>query len=731
MGRGRDMRRARARMRLPVLAFLVGGLCLVMGLQSTAYGGLQDQRTRFRVEKILSDAYGSDGFRLSKKGNVVSIVGGRRGLVYGEDEWNRRCGIEWFAADCAVTSKVPEQVLSADFDQVSRPALEIRELWSRDPCSSPEFAAHLRLNGTSHELPPELGGVAGRFDKQFRICHTFIHIADARKDFKDHPDWFAEVDGKRIGGGPFNFQLCLSNPEVRERAVEKVLARMRENPEAQIFGISQQDCNDNYCRCENCRAIDEEEGSPAGSIIRFVNYVAERVEHEFGDKMIETLAYRYSKKPPKTAPRKNVIVCLCADNLDYSQTLAEGAHPNNVAFREMLSGWSRLTDRIYLWDYYVNCSWALAPHPNFKVLQPNMRYYVNHGVRYMFAQQGKGLAFHFRELRDYLLAKLMWNPDEDVALLTDNFIKAYYGPAAPFVRDAYDRMNALPHRTKLGVYGHAVSAWLTDAFLDSADGLYEKAEAAVADDPVILRRVRLLHAGIAMCRFVRNREKFVTVWCTREPERFRPAAERFKKDVELFASVRADYGDVDLIHLSPFKEAYERRFRLMQDSVRVPTSCPDAVRFEECCLNLIRELGGSQGRWRRVKDAEASEGEALSVKTDQRDPVARLSFREVAFDEGVRYRLSVRLRAECEKNAEGEVVRIGVQGADGEWRFSPCVLTAGDVSDRYAWYDVLEWEPNPDDVLVVLPGAFERSPAAKSLLIDQLEFVRKQKGVSQ
>lgn len=697
------------------------------GLSSCSSGGEQSQREHFQVEKILSDAYGSDGFRLSKVRNKVSIVGGCRGLIYGEDEWRRRCGIEWFAADCAVTSKIPEQVLSADFDLVSRPAVEIRELWSRDACSNPEFAAHLRLNGTSHELPPELGGVAGRFDKQFRICHTFLRIADARKDFKDHPEWFAEVDGKRIGGGPFEFQLCLSNPEVRERAVEKVLARMRENPAAQIFGISQQDGNDNYCRCKSCRAIDEEEGSPAGSIIRFVNYVAERIEPEFGDKMIETLAYRYSKKPPKTAPRKNVIVCLCADNLDYSQTLAEGTHPNNVAFREMLDGWSRLTDRIYLWDYYINCSWGMAPLPNFKVLQPNMQYYVNHGVRYMFAQQSKGVSGHFRELRDYLLAKLMWNPNEDVELLTDRFIKAYYGPAASFVRDAYDRMNALPHKTKLGVYGHAGAAWMTDAFLDSADGLYEKAEAAVVDDHVILRRVRLLHTGIAMCRFIRNREKFVTVWCTREPARFRPAAERFKKDVELFASARADYGAIEMIHLNPFKEVYERRFRLMQESVCVPTNCPGTVRFEECCLNLIQELGGSQGGWRRVKDADASEGEALSVKTDKRDPVARLSFREVAFDDGTPYFLKVRLRAKLRK-ASGEVLRIGIKSKDGSWRCPPFSLRAEDVKDGYAWYDVLTWAPLADDVLYVVPGEFEDEPAAEELCIDQFEFGFAEKG---
>ena len=676
----------------------------------------------------LTDAYGTDGFRLVKQGDSVVVSGGCRGLIYGKNEWERRCGIEWYAADCVVTSAAPERVIAvdSDFQLTERPALEIRELWSREVCSSSALAAKFQLNGTSNKLPPELGGVSGLFDAKFRICHTFIQIADVRKDFKKHPEWFSEVDGKRICGGPFDFQLCLSNPEVRELAVKKVLSRIRANPDAQIFGISQQDGNDNYCRCPSCRAVDAEEGAPSGSIIRFVNFVAEAVEREFPDKMIETLAYRYSKKPPRTAPRKNVIVCLCADNLDRSQSLEDCTHPDNIEFRRTLDGWSRLTDHIYLWDYLCNHSWPMAPFPNFKTLQPNMRYYVRHGVRYMFAQMTKSHGY-FRELRDYLISKLMWNPDADVEDLTRRFIAAYYGAAAPFVRKAYDLMNALPLTTKLGIYGHAGASWMTKDFLDASDMLYSQAESVVSEDHVRLKRVRLLHASIAMCRFVHNRERFVTVWCTRNPERFRYAAERFKNDVELFASVRSECGEeaVMLIHLSPFREAYERRFKLMQDSVRVPERCADTVRFEECCLNLIQELGGAHGCWRRVKDVDASEGEALSIMTDKRKPVARLSFHEVAFDEDARYFLRVRLRAECADNQSGEVATIGIQLSNGKWKYPPMTLFVRDVSDQYSWHNVLEWTPTADDVLVVVPGSFEDAPAAKSLFIDQFEFGRK------
>ena len=111
--------------------------------------------------------------------------------------------------------------------------------------------------------------------------------------------------------------------------------------------------------------------------------------------------------------------------------------------------------------------------------------------------------------------------------------------------------------------------------------------------------------------------------------------------------------------------------------------------------------------------------------TDKRKPVARLSFREVAYDEDVSYFLRVRLRAECTDNQAGEVVKIGIQGPNGKWKYPPRTLLGRDISDRYSWYDVLEWTPTVDDVLVVVPGSFEDTPAAKSLFIDQFEFGRK------
>ena len=107
-------------------------------------------------------------------------------------------------------------------------------------------------------------------------------------------------------------QLCLTNPDVLRIAIEKVKQALRENPGSRLISVSQNDWYNN-CTCPECRKIDEAEGSNAGSLIWFVNQIAEAIEDEFPDVIIDTLAYQYSRPAPKNIrPRKNVCVRLCS-----------------------------------------------------------------------------------------------------------------------------------------------------------------------------------------------------------------------------------------------------------------------------------------------------------------------------------------------------------------------------------------------------------------------------------
>ena len=105
------------------------------------------------------------------------------------------------------------------------------------------------------------------------VCHTIARLVPVKEYEKTHPEYFAfrKEKGRRTNG-----QLCLTNPDVLEIVTSNVLKAIAGDPGARYYGISQND-NRQYCECPRCEAVDEEEGSHAGTNVRFVNAVAERV----------------------------------------------------------------------------------------------------------------------------------------------------------------------------------------------------------------------------------------------------------------------------------------------------------------------------------------------------------------------------------------------------------------------------------------------------------------------
>jgi hypothetical protein len=267
--------------------------------------------------------------------------------------------------------------------------------------------------------------------------------------------------------------------------------RLRNQPDAQFISISQ---NDWYgrCECENCRRVEEQEKSPAGPLLRFVNAVAEDIEKEFPDVLVETLAYQYTRQPPAlTRPRDNVVIRLCSIECSFVQPLADG--PQNEPFRSDIQGWSKIANRLYVWDYVTNFSSYILPHPNMRVLGPNIRFFVDHHVIGLFEQGDAGSSVgHFVRLRAWLISQLMWNPDLDERALIREFMQGYYGPAAPHLLEYLEIVHDAAERS--GVYLRCfmqdTSAWLTLEDLNAATRCFEQAAAAVADDPVLARRVR-------------------------------------------------------------------------------------------------------------------------------------------------------------------------------------------------------------------------------------------------
>jgi hypothetical protein len=235
--------------------------------------------------------------------------------------------------------------------------------------------------------------------------------------------------------------------------------------------------------------------------------VAAELRPEFPDVPVSTLAYHYTQKPPGIArPRPDVIIRLCSIRCSFSTPMTA---ERNASFRDDVIGWSRICRRLYIWDYVVNFSYALAPHPNLRVLAPNLRFLVEHGAKGYFAEAlpySPGL--EMAELRSWVLAKLMWDPTLDGEALVEEFVRGYYGPCAEHVLAYLEGMHDAVEATGdyLGLGSAPDARFLSLETLCAGWRHLQEAEKAAGTDQALLLRVRIAQLPVMYVFLVRFEE---------------------------------------------------------------------------------------------------------------------------------------------------------------------------------------------------------------------------------
>jgi hypothetical protein len=219
------------------------------------------------------------------------------------------------------------------------------------------------------------------------------------------------------------------------------------------------------------------------------------VEKEFPDKIVETLAYIWSRRPPKhIRPRPNVVIRLCVSGgVCSSHPLATCDSELSRAFRADLEGWAKVAPRIWIWDYVTDFAHYLLPFPNWDVLGPNIRFLASHGVRGVYEEgnYARGGGGDLSELRAYVLAKCLWDPDYDARRAVTEFTDAVYGGAGAAVREYLDLLEGRVRDAKfhVGIYIGPEAPYLQGDFLERAEALFDRGAREVKD-PAALRRLK-------------------------------------------------------------------------------------------------------------------------------------------------------------------------------------------------------------------------------------------------
>ncbi|HPT20371.1 MAG TPA: DUF4838 domain-containing protein [Bacteroidales bacterium] len=448
------------------------------------YIGRTNYATKLNVDFTRLE---EDGYAYRHQNNNFIIAGGsRKGVLYGVYDLLEILGFRKYASDYTYIPKGNSVILPKN-DTVYIPRIKYRTTSYMSSKNNAECFNWHKLSSQKETW--------GSF------VHTFNSLVPPEKYFNTHPEYYALRNGKRMPT-----QLCHSNPEVADILINNLKKQIEEKPQMKYWSVSQND-NDKACLCDNCVKLNEKYGGDknrnSGAIIYFVNKVAKAIP----DKMISTLAYWYTREAPDNIqPEPNVNIMLC----NIESLRHRPVFETDQAFSKDLKNWGKIAKDIMIWDYNIQFSNMVSPFPNLHTIKPNINFFTDNNVNAFFMQAAGIEGCEMAELRGYLIAKLLWNPDADDNAIIDDFVNGYYGKGGPYIRQYIDTMcySLLKTNHQLGIFGspeEAKDTYLSAEMMDEYNRLFDKAEKAVENNPEMLRHVQaarlpIMYAQIQISR---------------------------------------------------------------------------------------------------------------------------------------------------------------------------------------------------------------------------------------
>lgn len=424
-----------------------------------------------------------DGFFIKTVGKSLFINGfNDRGIIYGVyDFLEVTTGLRFVAYDCTYIPKLTQLCLY-ETDRTEIPAFEYRGYFANvtfQENTDEAFTVRMRMNYSYANISKERGGKIGWYkaegmepthnalwwvppgdrsdsDALINTCPEFFVMGQDGITPVDICWTYGITDDGRIDESIENSPI-----KTAIRNMKKAAASAPENIDVFSFGImdTPADGSDSKCRCRRCREA-AEKYKWSGIVIRFMNILADEMkkfaQEELGgrDIKIVTLAYeRTIAAPvkdgvlidPLCKPRDNVYILIAPYFGDFFRDYKD---PRQVPeLRKLFADWEIVHNKFFLWAYAIanNSTFnnGLFYFNNQRIWHGLFRHMKELGVTYMTMQGQYVDRHHFQSNFDcYVASKMMWNPDLDVNSLREEYIRLYYGPAAPFVSRVINRFDA-------------------------------------------------------------------------------------------------------------------------------------------------------------------------------------------------------------------------------------------------------------------------------------------------
>lgn len=356
------------------------------------------------------------GFFIEVTGDTVRLAGTTpTATLYAAYALLERIGCRWFMPG-EIGEVVPRlgQVSLEQFSAVEVPHFTGRILQTLPKDEASELWA----------LRNRLGGAV------YPGAHSWNRLLPPSRYFETNPEYYALVDGERSPK-----QICTSNPMVIAHIAAAIIEEHTANPEKTWFGIGPND-GGGFCECYDCVALDTGDIDPftgeesiTDRFLTFANAVAEQVHQVYPDIKFAFYAYHNYMLPPKEVmPDPSIIPAIAPIGLCRIHGMGNAVCAERNFHQYLISEWTKISPEVYHRGYSYNLAAPDLP----------MNYASRWGYEIPYCERAGITGFRVETSMSWanqgplgwLMAKLMWNADQDPQLLLDDFYNQFYGPAA-------------------------------------------------------------------------------------------------------------------------------------------------------------------------------------------------------------------------------------------------------------------------------------------------------------
>ena len=389
---------------------------------------------------------------LKVKGFKTILISGidRAGILYGVYTFLDYLGVRWYGPE-KWQEVIPyrEKLFKNNLDIVQTPSFDLFRGFHVDTpgkASAKMFIwmARNKLNFWNYQkdfyplqrkLCFHLSG-GGHTWKEY--IHPEMKSKDGRTLFDVHPDWFAEVNGKRRRKQASSHQFCISNKKARvfflDKLIESLKTRYRE---VDILGFWPYDTWSGWCECERCQKL----GNNTDRYLWMVAQARKRIDEEYKKGNISrpvslslcayegTLTIEPPSKPlPKGLDINKDFFVFFPINRCYAHCINDShCQEINAYYQRIFKSWSNYPGLISIGEYYNVSKFEDLPLLFYDIMQPDLQFYYQIGMRGINYMHITLSNWGPRVLTNYLFASLSWNIKIDSSHIIERFFEEYFG----------------------------------------------------------------------------------------------------------------------------------------------------------------------------------------------------------------------------------------------------------------------------------------------------------------